>query len=224
MPLKITFISGPLETAGSLYFQMHYQGRIDRAISLGHQFIMGPAAGIDSEALAYLVPRVSIDRLTIYVHHQQLNTVRPHLRWFEDQGGKIIIAGKNHTERDEACTRNSHYDILRYRTEEECRALYGAKWRDRISGTEKNEKRRAAGVGLIWTEGEAKPDIFDEKAAMEEQRFAKDRKKLERKVKGQILQARKNKGEVLQQNQLEKLSKLAQWEVELERVYGTTLD
>ena len=42
-----------------------------------------------------------------------------------------------------------------------------------MSGMEKNERRTAAGVGLIWTEeGEAKTDIF-EKEATEEERLAK---------------------------------------------------
>ncbi|KAF8907699.1 hypothetical protein CPB84DRAFT_1768576 [Gymnopilus junonius] len=63
-------------------------------------------------------------------------------------------------------TRASHYDILRYRTEEELRARYGARYRQRISGTQKNEMRRQQGVGLPWhgTErlGERK-DVEEEK-------------------------------------------------------------
>lgn len=63
----------------------------------------------------------------------------------------MIVVGKGHTERDEAMTRASHYDILRYRTEEECRLLYGSNYRKRVSGTEKNEIRRK-GMGLDWIE------------------------------------------------------------------------
>lgn len=63
--------------------------------------------------------------------------------------------GHNHTERDEALARISHYDILKYRTDEECRGLYGKAYRGRISGTEKNKIRRKLVGGLIWAEPEA---------------------------------------------------------------------
>lgn len=46
-------------------------------------------------------------------------------------------------ERDAAMTRDSDYDILRYRTEEEARAVYGSGWWPRVSNTEMNERRRA---------------------------------------------------------------------------------
>ena len=55
---------------------------------------------------------------------------------------KLVVKGRGHTERDEAMTGQSDYDILKYLTEEECRALYGASYRPRISGTQKNEIRR----------------------------------------------------------------------------------
>lgn len=61
-------------------------------------------------------------------------------------------------ERDAAMTRDSDYDILRYRTEAEARELYGAGWWPRVSNTEMNERRRVgdgrqgygvgAGVGV----------------------------------------------------------------------------
>ncbi|KAJ7243015.1 hypothetical protein C8J57DRAFT_1366957 [Mycena rebaudengoi] len=53
-----------------------------------------------------------------------------------------MVAGKGHTERDAAMTAASDYDILRYQTEAECRALYGKKYRARVSGTQLNEIRR----------------------------------------------------------------------------------
>lgn len=62
----------------------------------------------------------------------------------------MLVVGRNHEERDEACTRASHYDILRYRPEEEARQLFGERYWPRISGTEKNERRRKSGVGLLW--------------------------------------------------------------------------
>lgn len=54
----------------------------------------------------------------------------------------MVVVGGGYTERDEAMTRASHYDILRYRTEEQSRAFYGAAYWRRVSGTEKNEIRR----------------------------------------------------------------------------------
>jgi len=68
----------------------------------------------------------------------------------------VVIAGRSHTQRDEAMTGASHYDILRYRTDEECRALYGKDYRKRVSGREKNGIRRRAGVGLVWQEVDVK--------------------------------------------------------------------
>jgi len=60
----------------------------------------------------------------------------------------VLVVGRNHEERDEACTRASHYDILRYRPEEEARQLFGERYWPRISGTEKNERRRKGGFAL----------------------------------------------------------------------------
>jgi hypothetical protein len=45
-------------------------------------------------------------------------------------------------ERDAAMTRDSDYDILRYRTEDEAKKLYGDAWWPRVSNTEMNERRR----------------------------------------------------------------------------------
>jgi hypothetical protein len=45
-------------------------------------------------------------------------------------------------ERDAAMTRNSDYDILRYRTEDEAKEVYGSAWWPRVSNTEMNERRR----------------------------------------------------------------------------------
>lgn len=45
-------------------------------------------------------------------------------------------------ERDAAMTRDSDYDILRYRTEGEAREVYGKGWWPRVSNTEMNERRR----------------------------------------------------------------------------------
>jgi hypothetical protein len=45
-------------------------------------------------------------------------------------------------DRDAAMTRDSDYDILRYRTEEEAKKVYGSAWWPRVSNTEMNERRR----------------------------------------------------------------------------------
>jgi len=57
---------------------------------------------------------------------------------------EVCVRGKSHTQRDVAMTKESDYDILKYLTREECIQLYGDKYRERVSGTELNEQRRAA--------------------------------------------------------------------------------
>lgn len=88
----------------------------------------------------------------MYLHQGEAARLRPAFKAFEQSGGNVVIAGRGHTDRDAAMTRASHYDILRFRTEEECRALYGQAYRKRVSGTEKNALRRLQGVGLVWVE------------------------------------------------------------------------
>ena len=43
-------------------------------------------------------------------------------------------------------TAASDYDILAYLSRDECMALYGDEYRQRISGTELNERRSAASM------------------------------------------------------------------------------
>lgn len=74
-----------------------------------------------------------------------------------------MAVGKNPEGRNAACTRASHYDILRYRTQEEMRVLYGSTERQRISEAEKNEIRRREGSGLVWVED---GDEIEERAAV----------------------------------------------------------
>lgn len=47
-----------------------------------------------------------------------------------------------HLERDRGMTECSGYDILWVRSEEECRELYGSRYRGRVSATELNRLRR----------------------------------------------------------------------------------
>ncbi|KAJ3518302.1 hypothetical protein NMY22_g13746 [Coprinellus aureogranulatus] len=173
---KIAFISGPLEVDPA-YFQAHYTTRILTAVRAGHYFVLGASRGVDTLALRYLLScplgedtKFDSTRITVYLTQSEARNPRirfsPTMKALERGGGKIIVSSvppdkKAHrptnmrtdpnshlTQRDEAMTRASHYDILQYRTEEECRVLYGVKYRKRVSGTEKNELRRKSGMGL----------------------------------------------------------------------------
>jgi hypothetical protein len=147
-PTPIAFISGPLEVDPA-YFDIHYAPRIQQAIREGHRFILGPSRGTDTLAFDFLKKfNVPASRIRVYLNTSEETRLKGGFKRFEQAGGSVVIVKGGHTQRDEAMTRASHYDILRYRTEEECRALYGAAFRKRVSGTEKNELRRKAGVGL----------------------------------------------------------------------------
>ena len=145
----MAFISGPLDV-DSAYFETHYVPSIKDAIEKGHNFILGPSRGVDTLALQYLQRSgVPSSRIRLYFNSNEETRLRPIFKRFEEAGGSVMIVKGGHTERDEAMTRESHYDILRYRTEEECRAVFGNTYRKRVSGTEKNEMRRTSGIGLV---------------------------------------------------------------------------
>ncbi|KAJ7654791.1 hypothetical protein B0H17DRAFT_1099579 [Mycena rosella] len=141
---RTAFISGPLAPS-STYFAEHYAPRLDAAIAQGDSFVVGPSAGIDTLAREYLQQR-GVAPAHVAVYLSQAEGKLPRWRAFADglraQGVAVVVAGKGHTERDAAMTAASDYDILRYQTEAECRALYGKKYRPRVSGTELNEMRR----------------------------------------------------------------------------------
>ena len=148
-PIPVAFISGPLEVEPGL-FETYYAPRIQKAIKEGHHFILGPARGTDSLTFKFLRNSgVSASRIRVYLNAKENTLIRGEFKRFEEEGGSVVTVKGGHTERDEAMTRASHYDILRYRTEEECRAFFGSRYRKRISGTEKNELRRKAGLGLV---------------------------------------------------------------------------
>ncbi|KAF8972478.1 hypothetical protein BDZ97DRAFT_1752386 [Flammula alnicola] len=159
--IPIAFISGPLEIDAA-YFDTHYAPRIREAISQGHRFIIGPSRGIDTFALHYLRKSgVPASRIRLYFNTSEETRLKPIFKRFEESGGRVVVVKGDHTQRDEAMTRASHYDILRYRTEEECRALYGASYRTRVSGTEKNEVRRKSGIGLVLPPGAMSTPLQD---------------------------------------------------------------
>ncbi|KAF8157803.1 hypothetical protein B0H34DRAFT_429098 [Crassisporium funariophilum] len=136
------FISGPI-APGPDYFILHYQSEIDTAISAGHSFIMGPAPGMDSEALKYLVDQgLDISRITIYLAEFERYTLASRIQWFLDLGGKVKVEGVTTGDRDAAMTRDSNYDILRYMSIEEQQEFFGDMYYPRVSATEKNERRR----------------------------------------------------------------------------------
>lgn len=236
----VAFISGPLAPEEG-YFQKYYHSKIISALQSGHGFVTGSAPGIDTQALDFLLSHIPpgparSGRIAVYsFKHQRLGTKRT-AQWYRDQGIKLVTIGYNHTDRDEACTKASHYDILHYRTVDECKALYGAKFRSRISGTEKNEIRRAEGVGLKWPL-EGPPSQMPHSAAQsvsladmvapplpsaELSPAQKQRRNLEKKIRdGEALIKRLDKGEKLEMNQLVKVERLEQWRRQLESLPGT---
>jgi hypothetical protein len=139
---RTAFISGPI-TPPSTYFPTHYEPRLLTAIAAGDSFVVGPAAGIDTVALQFLISQgVPPQKITVYLAEFQELALRPGRKWFEDLGGSIKVKGMTTGERDAAMTRDSDYDVLRIMTIEEQRELYGAFYYPRVSNTEKNERRR----------------------------------------------------------------------------------
>lgn len=138
MTTKTAFISGPLAPPSG-YFETHYVPHLLSAIGKGHNFVVGPAPGIDVMALDFLVSQgVSTASITVYVAEFQ----HAERRVAESLGCKVRVEGATTGERDAAMTRDSDYDILRYMTPLEARDFYGDAYWPRISNTEKNERRR----------------------------------------------------------------------------------
>jgi len=141
---RTAFISGPI-TPPSSYFPTHYGPQLLTAIAAGDSFVVGPAAGIDTVALQFLVSqRVPSQKITVYLAEFQELALRDGLKWFEDLGGNIKVEGITTGQRDAAMTRDSDYDVLRIMKVEEQKELYGAFYYARVSNTEKNERRRMA--------------------------------------------------------------------------------
>lgn len=140
---KVAFISGPIQPPAG-YFEKHYAPKLNKAISSGHSFVIGPAPGMDTESLRYLIAAgVHPDRITVYMaHFEEEKILGKGIQWFINLGGDLHIEGVTTEARDAAMTRDSDYDILRYMTVEEQKNLYGRYYYPRISQTEKNEKRR----------------------------------------------------------------------------------
>ena len=156
------FISGPLDPTDE-YFDLHYKPKIDAAISENHDFIIGPVRGIDALALQYLISQnVTPTRITIYMAAFECASTT----WrssFTDLGVNVFVVEEAVTtrDRDAAMTRDSDYDILRYRSEAEAKELYGSSWWPRVSNTEMNERRRKGILSQAYTleEGHASEQV-----------------------------------------------------------------
>lgn len=151
-------------------FARSYHAQLDAALEKGDAFLMGDAKGADELALAYLLTKdpsaAAAGRITVYAS-RPANVAR-----LEQMGIKVILSEmtdegrdrgqgrgrgqqqggarrggrrgrEHHLRRDATMTANSDYDILWVRTEAESRALYGDKYRPRVSATELNRQRRA---------------------------------------------------------------------------------
>lgn len=153
---RTAFISGPID-ASNEYFNTHYVSPIAAALAAGDSFIMGPVPGIDTLALHYLLsPPISCppSRITVYMAHFEYADAsrRNHYLSLGVDVKEVTTAGEGTTTRmrDEAMTRESVYDVLRYRSEEEAREYYGVGWWPRVSNTEVNERRRRGDGGLEY--------------------------------------------------------------------------
>lgn len=160
MSAQTAFISGPLDSPTE-YFETHYVPRILATIAAGDNFVIGPVRGVDTQALHFLLSspqNVSPSRITIFMTHAEYAT-KSWREQYEVLGVGIREAGVTTRDRDAAMTMNSSYDILRYRTEEECKMLYGDLWWPRVSNTEMNERRRMASKGEEAPKGYLKQEI-----------------------------------------------------------------
>jgi hypothetical protein len=105
---------------------------LNQAIERNNHFVIGPVPSevdVDVDALEYLLAYpASADRLTIYVIKAEDRMWGAH---FRSLGVNVKVAeGQMSHDRDAALTRASTYDILRVRTKEEGKALYGHIWHD----------------------------------------------------------------------------------------------
>ncbi|KAL2835286.1 hypothetical protein BDW59DRAFT_168521 [Aspergillus cavernicola] len=143
---KVAFISGPINTGpDAAYFHTHYKAEIDIAIAAGHAFVIGPiTTGVDADALSYLQGYPILpSRITIFLTPSEdrawgdeFRSRNVNVHVLED----ITATSQN---RDAAMTAASDYDILRWRTEDEAREVYGNQYRaGHVTNTERNWRRR----------------------------------------------------------------------------------
>lgn len=161
---SIALVSGHTDLSNS-DFDANYIPQLEAALTAGHNFILGDAAGVDTLALAYLLSADVLSRygnvvprITAYPSRKHniaklramgLTVVSPDDASLKVERTVVVVPreGKDsrrwhHIQRDANMTAASDYDILYVRTDEESRALYGDKWRPRVSATEMNRRRR----------------------------------------------------------------------------------
>ena len=158
---KTAFVSTHIDLSCDV-FLLHYRNLLDVAIANGDYFILSTAGGAASMALEYLLSHnVSAAQITIYLHVppvrrqkrgganetmrriDRLGTTPDALEHYRKQGFGVRVINGGHTERDTAMTRESDYDILWVRPDDETKTLYGKRYRPgRVSGTQKNKDRR----------------------------------------------------------------------------------
>jgi hypothetical protein len=144
MTAKVAFISGPIDVDEE-YFIEYYESPILAAIQEGHSFVIGPVYGIDTIALNFLLEQeVDPSRISVYMAGFEHNNIQKRRRYTSLGVNVIKVQSASTTAmRDAAMTSASDYDILRFRTEAECKEAYGANWHPSVSNTEMNERRRA---------------------------------------------------------------------------------
>ena len=101
------FISGHRNITDSEW-KGHYVAAIDKAIAEGHDFIVCECAGADTRAQQYLRSE-GIRRVTVY---HMFDFPRVNIGFWSTVGGFI-----SDSQRDEACTKASDYDIAWSRTD-----------------------------------------------------------------------------------------------------------
>ena len=119
-------------------FKREYVPRLTDALATpGARFVLGDAAGADAMALPWLMARGA--HCTVYHIFGQPRSAF--------SASRCVGGFKSDAARDAAMTAASTEDIAWVRSEAESRALYGAAYRSgRVSGTQKNLDRRAAGA------------------------------------------------------------------------------
>lgn len=158
---QTAFISGPLDVSQD-YFDQYYLTPIQQAIQSGHHFVVGPVSGIDALALDHLRSSgIPLSRVRVFMAGFEIDSRPDFVAQLRAEGIAVVEARKpaggaalSTWDRDAAMTRASDYDVLRFRTERECQALYGALWRPRVSNTERNWRRRRGEQGCeeweVW--------------------------------------------------------------------------
>lgn len=162
---SITLVSGYTDLS-DFDFEEHYIPQINAALTAGHQFILGDAAGADTQALTYLlsdaVKHLHGDvssRIIVYpsrksnipkLQEKGVKVIAPDNESLEVKRTVVVVSkiGSDrrrwhHIQRDANMTAASDYDILYVRTEQESKSLYGDSWKPRVSATEMNRLRRA---------------------------------------------------------------------------------